>query len=489
MGFSMREQGQKPMERILDFLRNIVKHIFRPETSRLSRGLGAAWLAGLYLLGAAVWGFFLNWGRIGFDLHDWTQEGPRYAFIRQALLEGRLPLHIGSSLASTDRFLAIPDTVISPQVLLLKFVEPGMFVLLNTLILFTFGFLGLMLIRRKFSWSPLTFTVVYILFILNGHPMAHVAVGHSMWIAYFLLPYFVYLVFELIEGNTSWIWVTQTAFLQLILYLQGGFHFVTWSMMFLIILGITNLRFFLPALKALIFSMLLSMFRILPAALQFGDEPRRFISGYFSVSDLVQAFVALRAPEQALSGMYSAFGWWEADIYTGLLGFVFLIFFGVYLTWRDHETKARPYRSLMPAILVMAILSLGKVFQPVTLLPLPLMAAERVSSRFMVIPFVILLVVAGTSMERYVRLMQWNLGKQLAALLGVGVIAHDLLQHARLWRVSNMSQLFDVTPVDIRAEVLLRNDPSYIAALLGGLGVGVLTLIFLGIMIRRERAQ
>lgn len=485
----MTEHGQTPMDKILDFLHGMLKYIFQPETSRLSRWLGAAWLAGLYLLGAAIWAFFLNWGRIGFDLHDWTQEGPRYAFLRQALLENRLPLHIGSSLASTERFLAIPDTVISPQVLLLKFVEPGMFVLLNTLILYTFGFLGLMLIRRKFSWSPLTFTVVYMLFTLNGHPMAHVAVGHSMWIAYFLLPYFVYLLFDLIEGNASWTWVAQMALLQLVLYLQGGFHFVTWSMMFLLILGITNLRYFLPVLKALIITALLSMLRILPAALQFGDDPRRFISGYFSVSDLVQAFVTLRAPEQALSGMYSAFGWWEADIYTGLLGFAFILIFGVYLALRDRDEKTARYRSLLPAVFVMAVLSLGKIFQPITILPLPLMDAERVSSRFIIISFVVLLILAGVHFERYVRKESWILGRQLAALLAIGVMAHDLLQHARLWRVGNMSQLFDVTPVDIRAEVLLRNDPSYIAALLSGLAVGVLTLIFLGIMIRRERTK
>ena len=485
----MTEHGQTPIDRFLDSLQGILKHLFSPETSRLSRWLSTAWLSGLYLMSVAIWGFFLNWGRIGFDLHDWTQEGPRYAFLRQALLEGRLPLHIGSSLASTERFLAIPDTIISPQVLILRFVEPGTFVLLNTLFLLSLGFLGLVLISRKQHWSPLTLTIVYMLFCLNGYPMAHVAVGHSMWIAYFLLPFYVYLIVDLMKGNTSWKWVAQMSLYQFIVYLQGGFHFVTWSMIFLFLFGITNLRYFMPMLKALVCSVLVSMVRILPAALQFGDEPRRFISGYFSVSDLVQAFVTLRAPEQALDGLYSAFGWWEVDIFTGLLGFVFLLLFGIYLTWRDHETPERPYRRLLPAIFLMAILSLGKVFQPVTLLPLPLMDAERVSSRFIIIPFIVTLILAGANLERYVQRVYWNLGKQLAALLAIGVITHDLLQHARLWRVSNMAQLFDVTPVDIQAEVLLRNDPSYIGALLGGLAVGVLTRIFLGIMIRRERTQ
>jgi hypothetical protein len=66
-------------------------------------------------------------------------------------------------------------------------------------------------------------------------------------------------------------------------------------------------------------------------------------------------------------------------------------------------------------------------------------------------------------------------------------MAHDLLQHARLWRVENMATLFTRTPVDIRAEVLLRHDPAYINALLLGFGISLLTLIVLIFQSVRER--
>ena len=105
-------------------------------------------MLGLFALGIVVWGSFLNWGAFQFDRHDWTQEGPRYAFLRQALLEGQLPLHIQSQLAATDRFLALPDAVTAPQVVLLRWLHPAQFVLINTLLLYTLGFIGLLLLRR-----------------------------------------------------------------------------------------------------------------------------------------------------------------------------------------------------------------------------------------------------------------------------------------------------------------------------------------------------
>lgn len=161
----------------------------------------------MWLGGAMVWGFVLTWGKIGFDVHDRTQEGPRFDFLRRAFLEGRLPLHIGIPLTPTARFLAIPDTLISPQVILLRRVEPGSFVLLNTLFLYSLGFLGLILLGQRLRWSPFTVVVVFLLVMLNGHPVAQIAVGHSMWASYFLLPFFALLLIELSERGVGWGWV------------------------------------------------------------------------------------------------------------------------------------------------------------------------------------------------------------------------------------------------------------------------------------------
>jgi len=475
--------------RLVDFIEGAIAALFKADQERRFRWVNRLCFVGLYLFGALVWGFFLNWGRIAFDFHDWNQEGPRYYFLREALLEGELPLTIGSELASTENFLAIPDTIISPQIVLLRFVEPGTFVLINSLFLYTLGFIGLLLLRRKFKWSAISFSFVFVLFSLNGHPIAQVAVGHSMWISYFLLPYFVLLVYELIEGDVGWKWVTYMALLVLGINLNGGFHFANWILLFLLLLGLTSRRYLAPALMAIMFSVLVSLPRILPAALEFGGEGRSFISGFFSITDMISAFVTLKPPEQALSGMNSALGWWEVDTYTGALGLIFLLIFGVYWTLQNSEKEPADHRRLMGAMLAMVVLSLGKVFQPITMLPIPLAATERVSSRFIIVPVVILIVLAGIALERFLRSRNWGVGTRVATLLILGITAHDLLQHARLWRVENMGLLFPSTPVDIRAEVITQADSLYVSALLIGLGISVLTLVFLLVMNRREQAR
>ncbi len=480
---------QIQVNRLVDFIERIIAALFEADQERTTRWVNRLWFVGLYLFGAVVWGFFLNWGRIAFDFHDWNQEGPRYYFLRQALLEGELPLTIGSELASTENFLAIPDTIISPQIVLLRFVKPGTFVLINSLFLYTLGFIGLLLLRRKFKWSAISFSFVFVLFSLNGHPIAQVAVGHSMWISYFLLPYFVLLVYELIEGDVGWKWVTYMALLVLVINLNGGFHIVNWILLFLLLLGLTSRRYLAPALMAILFSVSVSLPRILSAALEFGGEGRSFISGFFSITDMISAFVTLKPPEQALTGMNSALGWWEVDTYTGALGFVFLVIFGVYWTLKNNEKESADHRHLMGAMLAMAVLSLGKVFQPITMLPIPLAATERVSSRFIIVPVVILIVLAGIALERFLRSRKWGLGTRMATLLILGLTAHDLMQHARLWRVENMDLLFPSTPVDIRAVVIPQSDPLYVGALLIGMGVSVLTLVFLMVMCRREQRQ
>jgi hypothetical protein len=70
----------------------------RSAPQKLLEGLS---LLGLFLLGGVVVGYTLNWGKIPFDFLDWSQEGPRFLFLQQALAEGNLPLFIESPMIET----------------------------------------------------------------------------------------------------------------------------------------------------------------------------------------------------------------------------------------------------------------------------------------------------------------------------------------------------------------------------------------------------
>ena len=128
-----------------------------------------AWLAALYLAGALLWGYFLNWGRIPLNYHDWADiSGPRLTFLKDAITKGELPLHISDTATLdgvTDRFLSIPDQILSPQVVLLRFLTVGQFVLVDVLFLYSLGFLGLLWLRRRFALSPAPFIVLFALLI------------------------------------------------------------------------------------------------------------------------------------------------------------------------------------------------------------------------------------------------------------------------------------------------------------------------------------
>jgi uncharacterized membrane protein len=50
-------------------------------------------------------------------------------------------------------------------------------------------------------------------------------------------------------------------------FLQGSFHQFRWRFLFLALLGISSFRLLKPVFMTLLFAVLLSLYRILPAAL------------------------------------------------------------------------------------------------------------------------------------------------------------------------------------------------------------------------------
>ena len=116
----------------------------------------------LILLALIGWGVFLNFGDIPFDFHDWAEvNAPRIVFLKDAIEKGELPLHMPDSSALrgvTDRYFALPDIIISPQVLLLRWLTVGQFILVHTWLMIVLGFFGMLRLRKRFSLSLLSFT-------------------------------------------------------------------------------------------------------------------------------------------------------------------------------------------------------------------------------------------------------------------------------------------------------------------------------------------
>lgn len=440
-------------------------------------------ITGLFLLGAVTIGRFLNWGSLDFDFLDWTQEGPRYLFIQNSILQREWPLFIDSPMIESERFLGIPDTLLVPQNILLGFLPIGQYILVNTLANYAVGFFGMIILKKRLNWNLWTFLIITPLILLNGFILSHLAVGHSMWVNAFLLPWLVVLLPGTHENRVPILWYLKYSLFILFLFLQGGFHFAIWSWGFTLVYAISKKPGFKFGLQAITISVFASMIRILPAVITFSETDRRFIAGFRSFDHLVLSLTSIQLPEEPFIIINSGLPVWETNFYIGLSGVIVLILFGLILPLIGKVPVNKLANYWLP-IFLMTFFSLGQMFRFTNLLPLPLVHAQRVSSRFFYLPLIFLLIIAGDNLNLWLDKIKSSPSKWIL-LSGVIILnLHDLIQHARLWRVDRISAFFTKIPVPLIGDVAKINDPVYITAVIAGFILTIITvtgLVYLSI--------
>lgn len=464
---------------------------FDGERDRLSRWLGHAWAGALYLAGVAGWSYFLNGGQIQLNVHDWLEASKRYAFLRDALVSGQLPLHmLGTSglRGVTDRYLSVADTLISPQVVLLRYLDIGTFALFHILLLYSLGFVGMLILRRRYALSPVAFTAMFLLFTFNGHISDHIGVGHVHWAAYFLIPFFALLIFDVLERKVGWRWILLMSLLLFAIFLQGAFHLFVLCLAFMGVLALSRRDLLLPLSGGIAFSILLSMFRILPPALDASKFDTEFLSGFTSVGEMLTALVNLKIPgiDEMRLGWLNPLGYWELDHFLGVLGLAFVFWLGV-VPWFRPEAGLRRYQVLWIPIALLSVHSIGQVYRWIHILHVPFLSSQRVSSRLLFLPLAMLIFLAAIHLQERLKKQRWGNGVKVLTLALVGLGAQDLGQHLRAWRVENIARVFGADPLDLSLYTVANHtDPPYIAALAVGLGVTLLTLLFLVFMAWNE---
>jgi hypothetical protein len=491
------------LKTLTTYMERLLENLYKPEVERGFRWLPWAWITALYLGGALLWGKFFNWGRIPFDYLDWAEVwAPRLHVVRDALLKGVLPLHLddaGALRNLTDRFFSIADVAFTPQMVLLRFMEIGPFILVNTLFLYTIALLGLLWLRRRFGLSLAAFSVLFLLFNFNGSIQAHLAVGHPSWWGYLLFPLLVVQVVQLLDGEHSWWWSTRTAMLLFIIWLQGGFHQYVWALMFLGLLAVVSWKHIIPLMRALVGALVISAWRILPPILIFQQVDTEFLGGYPTAWELLKAMVVIIPPEASLEvrSNINLLAWWELDLYIGLVGCAFLLYFGLY-RWIGRLRNGEGYPELLLPVAAMVLLSIGRIYRLVMLLPVPLLTGERVSARMVLMPLVFLLVMGAVEFQRWISgagsdRESGNPRAYALHLAGLGallVLAHDLWQHIKLWQVTNVFQVSDYTPRDLSLITISNHaDPIYTTILTVGAVLTLLGIVGMLLLSWRERKQ
>ena len=467
-------------------------HKFNPSKllSNLQRMLPTLLITVLYITLGFALARFLNWGGINFDYLDWSEQGPRYVYIQNALNQGALPLFIDSPMAGHVRYIGIADTFLVPQLVLLLFMSAGQFLVVNTLINYTLGFCFLLRIKKRLNWSLETFLIVTPLALFNGYILSHLAVGHSMWVNSFLIPWLVLLCLDYPEGSINWRWIFNFSLYSLFVFLQGGYHFVLWSWGFILLFAFTKKSRIKNGVVAFSFGVLISMIRILPTSITYIDTGRRFIAGFRTVTDLIMSLVHIQLPEIPDPLLNSGLPVWETNYYIGFLGTAFIVIFGLILPFfhKSHKKQIHLTEFWFP-MLIVTVLSIGQIWRFTNSLPIPFAHAERVSARFFYLPMIFLLVIAGQCFNFWQARLKQPRHKWILVSCAVIIIIHDLFQHARFWRVDRLDSLFDKLGVPLIANVITKSDPPYITAIITGTIISALTFAILTYLFFKNRSN
>lgn len=484
-----------PLSKAQGFTKNIYDFLIKPSQPK-SRWVDRIYLGILFIVGLALWGYLLNWGQGTLYYHDWaTITEPRLTFIQNAIKSFTLPLQSSQALAfgedMTRCYLAIPDIILSPQAVLMWFMNVNLFSLFQVWIMYLIGFWGLLKLRTKFSYSPLAFLMAYLLFNLNGHLIAHISVGHLSFASCFLLSWFVYFVFELIEGKGNWRWMTKMSLLLFFLVLNGGYHQFIYCLFFFVVLALFYPKNFWLLITSILLAVGVCLFRILPEISILNGSSIHFIAGFFDLQTFLNSLIQIEHPAASTTygGMTLTVDYHEITFYVGIVGAIFLFYFGLFRHLID-QTLDKAYRWMLLPMAALFLLSLDQIYRNVIFkIPFPIFYAERVSTRIFIIVFDMLIFLAANQFQKWLNNPKTSQTAIVASMVFVVYGMHDLWQNLSAWTVKVASTLF--MPSSFIPSFFEVNNagvqPFYVALVAIGL-VGTLFFFgFLGVQAWRER--
>jgi hypothetical protein len=458
------------------------KAIFKPATIVV--------LIVLFSLGAFHWAWFINYGDVSFRIHDWGQEHVYYSVIRQGINTGSIPFHMSMRFHQTDRFMSIPDTNYMPWVLALPGMSVGRFIMVDLLILYALGFIGCLLLMRRYRLSLIPFTLFFLIFNFNGHIVSHLAVGHTAWSGYFLLPFFFLFLFEMLDGDGTRAAPLKLGFILFAMMLKGSFHLYIWCLMFLVFLVIFNWKYARSALGAIVISAVLSAFKLIPAAYTLLGRQEKFIWSYPTFRDLLDAMITIRLEAPERLRYWGNAGWWEFDMYVGLIGLAVLVYFGVYLRFsRSDDLKDLKYGALDLPIVLMTLFSLSYLHAFLTRLPIPLLRSERVATRFVLLPVVTLALLSALRLERALGRIGRGVKTWAVGIAALAAMALAFLDHSFLWSVSRLERITQLKVEPPVPGLIAREDPGYKLIVAVAIFITVAGLIALAYMLVRPRLK
>ena len=186
-----------------------------------------------------------------------------------------------------------------------------------------------------------------------------------------------------------------------------------------------------------------------------------------------------------LAGTGAVLGWWEFDIYTGIAGLL-VIGLGV-IAWLLLRKQDLGFPALLCPSVVLSLFSVRNIYGLMRFFRIPLFSGERVSSRFLILPFIFILILGMTALQRFTAARSFS--KPVSALLTAGLVpaAASLWRHLNIWKVTEAFKGFPYTHTDLSIKTVANHpDAPYTTGLLIGLIITVLSAVV--ILYRAKRS-
>ncbi len=440
-------------------------------------------LISCYLVGIVYWLCFFNGGNLSLNAYDWIKESAYLDTLRTTQSTGVIPWKWNVAFYhNTQKFLANPEIILTPDIVLLRWISNCRFIISHIIILYTIGFFGSLLIARKFKLSLVSLIFYLLVFNFNGYLTSHLAIGHFQWTGYFFLPFFFLIMFRFSKDScqTSSLNKKYTIWMGVILgvlVLNGSFHIALWCSMFMLITLLWRWAIVYNIIVSIIIGGLLGAGRILPAYLFF-PEKGSFISGYPSSGILFEAFTSHHVHDFKKLGVGAELlGWWEYDIFIGFAALIIMIFCTIFAFKHIGVEYQGP---MFISAGIFFLLSLGNVYSIISKIPVSFANIERVSSRFIIMPFLLLLIISARGIDELLR--SGPKICKIIALILVPVVAVELMIHSFLWKIDSIERSVQQFAKP-ELSIIPYSDFSYALSVYSGWLVSLFTLLVLWIVI------
>jgi hypothetical protein len=214
--------------------------------------------------------------------------------------------------------------------------------------------------------------------------------------------------------------------------------------------------------------------------------------GFPTFFDLWRSMITL-VPSPNLSIVATGIEWlgyWEFNIYVGLTGAVFIVFFGI-VRWFSYFSKILAFQKMVIPLWVIIFLSIGRIYLNTRVLRIPLLDGERAPSRMIGLALVLLILIAAIYFQSWLdeKRMPRALALGVSALI-MALIGNDLWTHSKSWNLEAFRAVWGPAKVALSGSSVSNHfDKPYFALLLLGLLCSILTAVFLFLRVRHELRQ